>query len=136
MCRNRHRRTRRAAAVVELAIILPIIFLLIFGSIQACNLIFLKQSVTAAAYEGILVAVRPDATESQTEQRINAVFSARRITNGSIDITSPASSNFNDIRHGDQMSLTVTVPASENLFGPQFFVPSNNIAVTVTAYKQ
>ena len=44
------RQSRRAAAVVELAVCLPLLFTIFFGSIEACNVIFLKQAVTAAAY--------------------------------------------------------------------------------------
>ena len=57
-----HRRTtrsnRRGIAAVELAVCLPVIVLLVFGSIEASSFIFLKQSLNVSAYEGIREAIR------------------------------------------------------------------------------
>ena len=46
-------------AVVELAVCLPVLVLIIMGSIEACNLTFLKQKLTEAAYQGAMVATQP-----------------------------------------------------------------------------
>jgi len=41
---------KRGAAVVEFAILLPVFVLILFGSIEACSMIFLQQSLEMAAY--------------------------------------------------------------------------------------
>ena len=47
---------RAGIAVVEFAVCLPILVLVVFGSIEACNAIYLKQAATASAYEAVRVA--------------------------------------------------------------------------------
>ncbi len=46
------KRKRNGTATVELAVCLPLIVIIAFGSIEATNMIFLEQRLTAAAYEG------------------------------------------------------------------------------------
>jgi len=60
---------RRGMAVVEMAFCLPVIVLVIFGGIQAANLIFLKQAISEAAYEGALFGSKPEATQAETVSR-------------------------------------------------------------------
>jgi Flp pilus assembly protein TadG len=49
---TRTRKSRQAAATVELAICLPVVLTIAFGTIDICSVLFLKESLTIAAYEG------------------------------------------------------------------------------------
>ncbi len=129
------RRTRRAAAAIELAICLPLLFTIIFGSIEACNLIFLKQAVTAAAYEGALVAMRPHVEETEVTDRVNDILSARQITGTTITITVPGL-DFDDLWHGDQFTLTIQVPTAGNIPDPRLFGFPEEVSASITAEKQ
>ncbi len=71
---------RRAAAAVETALLMPLLVLLAFGSIELSNMVFLKQSLSIAAYEGARMATRPGATQSQADTRIREVLAARNVT--------------------------------------------------------
>ena len=51
---------RRGVAASELAVCLPVIVLLVLAMIEACTMIFLKQSLTVAAYEGVRTAIEPN----------------------------------------------------------------------------
>lgn len=59
---------------MELALCLPLLTLLVLGSIELRNFIFLKQSMTAAAYEASREAVRPTATDARTQAVADAIF--------------------------------------------------------------
>lgn len=132
----RRRDNRSGAAVTELAICLPVIFLLIFGSIQACNLVFLKQAVTAATYDTILVAMMPGATEADVDTRLNAIMAARNITGAVKVLEGKSSKPFANVQHGQELYLTVTVPTAPNIVGPAMFVGIPNIAVKLRCDKQ
>ena len=76
--------SRPGLATVELAICLPMLVLIVFGSIQATNLIYLQHATTAAAYEGMLELARPNATNASVETRIQQVLDAREVVNTQI----------------------------------------------------
>ena len=59
---NTSRRNRRGVAAAELAVCLPVIVMLVMATIEACSALFLKQSLTAAAYEGVRTALEESAT--------------------------------------------------------------------------
>jgi hypothetical protein len=77
---------RRAAAVTELAVCLPILTLVVFGSIQACNLIYLKHGCITAAYEGTLELAKPNATNSSIMTRAQQVLDARSVKSAQVRI--------------------------------------------------
>lgn len=58
--RRRRPADRRATAVVELAVCLPALVLLVIGTLECTSMIFLRQSLSIAAYEGVRVAIRSD----------------------------------------------------------------------------
>jgi Flp pilus assembly protein TadG len=78
---------RSGAAVVELAIALPILFFIVLATVEVCNGIFLKQSLSVMAYEGARVAVTPDAIKSDIEQQVAAFADARRVTINRVTVT-------------------------------------------------
>ncbi len=78
---------RRAVAAVETAITLPLLVLLVFGSIEIANSIFLAQTLSFASYEGAREAVRPGATVAQVNDRIAQIMLSRGIQNYSVSIT-------------------------------------------------
>ncbi len=51
------RQRRRGAACIEMAVIAPYLFLLVFGSIEFARMVMVKQSLTNAAREGCRTAV-------------------------------------------------------------------------------
>jgi Flp pilus assembly protein TadG len=62
--------SRRGAAAVEMAIILPLLAMMILGLMEY-GWVFLKVSqVNMAARQGVRVAVRPDATEADVDAAV------------------------------------------------------------------
>jgi Flp pilus assembly protein TadG len=126
--RSRRHKTRGVAAS-ELAVCLPIIVLLVIASIEACSAIFLKQSLTVAAYEGVRAAVEADATETNVKAVCNRVIADRRV-NGATVTVSP--SNISALSPGDYVNVTVTAPCSSNSLVPTSFYRGRSLSTTAS----
>ncbi len=50
---------RRGAAIVELALFLPVYFLVAMGTIETCRALYIRQSLKIAAYECARVGIIP-----------------------------------------------------------------------------
>lgn len=114
MTTNTTQPTRRGTATVELAVCLPMLALLVFGSIQACNLIYLKHALTSAAYEGTLELSRPDATSTSVTERVNQVLAMHDVVKPTITIT-PSGKAMTDLPQGSPVSIRVSANVNSNI---------------------
>lgn len=64
---------RRAAAAVEMAVVSPLLFAMLFGIIEYGWVFSVRQTLTTAAREGARLASLPGSSESQVQQRVNEV---------------------------------------------------------------
>ena len=98
-------------AVVELAVCLPAIVLLVVGSIEACSMVFVKQGLHIAAYEGIRRGILYDGTEDLVKSRCQQILNERRIKGATIELT-PAQPE--TVAQGNEITVRITVPVVEN----------------------
>jgi Flp pilus assembly protein TadG len=102
---------RRGAAAAEAAICLPVLLLIALGAIQAASMIFAKQALTAAAYEGARVAIGVDATPTEVEAACQHILTERGIVDSSITIDpiDPANAAV-----GSYITVSATAPSDSN----------------------
>lgn len=106
---------QRGAAAVEFAIILPLLVLLIFGTIEFSLLLFNKQVITNAAREGAragIVSVNPRPTNEEIKTVIRDYCGDQLITFGSgggLTIPDPSPSYETRSAGGFGTELRVTV---------------------------
>jgi Flp pilus assembly protein TadG len=110
---------RRGVAVTELAVCLPMLVLVVFGSIQACNLIYLKHGCVSAAYEGSLELAKGNASNSSVSSRAQQVLDARGIRSSQIRLV-PASEVASASR-GTPFTIEVTADVATNMSLSGFF---------------
>ena len=110
----KHKNKRLGAAIVEMAICLPVIVLLTFGTIELSSGLFLKQTLTSAAHEGALVGMRLDATEASIRERVELILELREVEDSNITIT-PSGSAFDDLESGDTFTIRIDKD-SQNAF--------------------
>jgi len=67
-------RRRRAAAVVEMAVVMPLLLALVFGIIEFGWVFMIRQTVVNAAREGCRTAVLQTATNEQVANRVRDVM--------------------------------------------------------------
>lgn len=133
--RTNNIRWRRGTAVTELAICLPVLALVIFGSIEACNVIFLKQTLVEAAYEGALIGSQPRATEAKIEDRVQAVLSARKIAGANVSVQGNGAS-FDALRAGELFTIHVDATVAGNVHVPIRFATFDTVESEVVGQKQ
>jgi Flp pilus assembly protein TadG len=108
---SRRRRNRRGLAAVEFTICLPVLALLVFGSIEATAFIFLKQSLHVAAYEGARTASRGSSTQAESDARARAILDSRDIRGATINfVTGDVAS----VQRGDPIIVEVAAPTNVN----------------------
>jgi hypothetical protein len=129
-------RDRSGTAVVELAVCIPVIFVIVFASIEACNMIALKQILSEASYDGALLALRPDADEAEILAGINTMLAARNVTPSNILIQGEGGSAFDSIGHGDMLTVRIEAETAGNVIGPQLFGMARTLSGASTAIKQ
>ncbi len=133
-CSHLRRRKRSAVATVELAICLPVLSLIVFGSIQATNLIFLQHATTAAVYEGTLEMAKANASNTSVEARIQQVLNARQVVDSTITIK-PTGTEISRIPPGTHVTLEVTADVRSNLSVFGFFAAPDHVTGRLVATR-
>lgn len=111
------RHSRSGATVVELAITLPVLFLVLFSSYELARANLLRHAARAAAYEGARVGILPGTSIDQIEKAANFVLGSVGVRAADIVVT-PA--NFQT--RTPVVRVDVRIDANRNLlFAPFFF---------------
>ncbi len=117
---------------MEAAVSLPLLVILVFGSIEIANAIFLKQSLNMAAYEAAKVITGPGDNNTLAATRCAEVLSVRKVTSHAMTI-SPAVTAAT--ARGTQITVTVTASSSNLSYGPVRFMAGRTIRSAVTMVR-
>jgi hypothetical protein len=115
-------------AAAELAVCLPVVVLLVIGTIEACSAIFLKQSLTVAAYEGVRTAVL-DSTPAAVQAACNQILTDRKIEGGRVTINPPSLAG---LQPGEYIDVTVSAPCDVNSLVPTTFYRGRTLSATAS----
>ena len=109
MKRSRTRPSRTGAAAVEFAIVAPIFFVLLIGSLEFGRLNVIRHTADQAAYEAARHAMVPGATVDEARQHANRMLRIVGTRGAQIDVQ-PADLG-PDV---DEITVTVDVPLNQN----------------------
>jgi Flp pilus assembly protein TadG len=121
---------RNGAVVTELAIISPLLVFLVMVTVSICNLIFLKQSLTVAAFEAARVAIIPGATAQDVELQAQQICQIRNVGNATVTIE-PA--DFQNQPYGNFISVTVSAPSHQTSVDLGFLNGTSSASVSLMA---
>ncbi len=124
---------RRGVAASELAVCLPVIVLLVLAMIEACTMIFLKQSLTVAAYEGVRTSLQQDASAAEIQAACQGVLRDRRVQAARVTIR-PA--DVASLAPGEYIEVTVSAPTDPNSVIPGSFLRGRTLSATATMMKE
>jgi Flp pilus assembly protein TadG len=105
------KRRRRGVAAVEFAVCLPIIVLIVLSTIEACSMIFLKQTLAIAAYQGARTAIVPGKTQTDVVAACTQILKDRNV-DGAVVTVKPK--DFENLDPGQYVDVTVTAPCNAN----------------------
>ena len=118
---------RTAIAVVELAICLPFITLITFGTLEACRAVYLRQNLTVVAYEGARIGILPGASQTALEAQCDMMLNDRGIKGYTVSVTPAISS----LSSGEMLNVTVSAKCNENSMVSNMFFQDKIISETV-----
>jgi Flp pilus assembly protein TadG len=102
---------RKGAALVEFAVCIPVILILVLGSMEATSAIFVRQALTTSAYEGIREAIRLGAQTDIALGRADSVLTARQIRSSQVRFE-PA--DISTAPRGSLIAIEVSAPYAAN----------------------
>ena len=105
--------------MVEFAITLPMLFLIIFGSIQIANALYTQQFLTEVCYQGALQGMSPFSDESSIEATMNDILNSRNISGAQIELTGlDGTTPFESLSSGSPFIASVTLSPTSTYGGP------------------
>ena len=104
-------RSRGGATTVELALVLPVLFLVVFSAFEFSRLNMLKHLADAAAYEGAREGIIIGATTADVQAKANAILAAGYVVNATV-ATSPGTIAENTA----EVQVDVTIPVANNFW--------------------
>lgn len=126
-------RERHGVAATEFAVCLPLIVVLLVGTLEASTIIFLKQSLSIAAYEGVRTAVTVGATETEIQDAATRILNQRRVADGTVTV-SPSPLAAQPVQ--TWITVDVSAPASSNSVVQGIFMSTYVVRAQATMMKE
>lgn len=132
----RSKNNRRAVATVELVICLPIVLTITIATIDLCSAMFLKETLTIAAYEGARAGAPKGGTDAQVISRVQRLLDERGIAYEPASVVSISGNSFDSADALEHVTVTVQVPAAGNLISATQFFRDATLQADVTMRKE
>jgi TadE-like protein len=126
---SRKCKSRDGAAIVEVALTLPLLILISLATLDTCKVMFVRQSAKIAAYECARVAIIPGATMELLESQCRAFLDPRGIKQYGLALSARSIAN---LRKGELLTVSVSVPAGANSLGASWFYRERNFVERVS----
>lgn len=100
--------TRRGAAVVEFAVVAPLLFALTLGMMEVSRMVMVKQLMVNASREGARLAVLPGSTKAEVIALVSQELTATSVNGVSVDVNpDPLAAGV-----GDPITVSLNVEAA------------------------
>lgn len=122
---GRHNR-RRGAAVVEMAVVAPVFFLMIVLIIEFGRMLMVQEVVTNASREGARRAIMESATPQEVQDLVDSYMSNASVSGGSMTMN-PAS--LDNLAFGQPITVTVSIPYSSVTWFPSDWFGLDSVTI-------
>lgn len=104
-----------------MAIVLPIMFLITFGTLETCEGIFMLQKIEIAAHEGARAAIKKQSSIEEVQTAVGQYLDARGVTYGDIGTVVTSDPSPDLAGELQPVRVTVTIPTEGNFRMPTSF---------------
>lgn len=123
---------RTGAAMVEFAIVVPLLFLFFFTAFEFCRVAMIRHTVDNAVYEGARLAIIPGGTSADATQEAQRILNSLGIDDANIVVTP---SNIDNTT--ENVTVQITVPLDSNSFVPtNTFVAGKDVIASLTMRRE
>jgi hypothetical protein len=133
--RSRKQHQRSGIASVEFALVLPALLALTLGTMDACSMLFLKETTVLAAYEGARAGVGRGRTNQDVVQRVTEFLDERNIRYDA-NVVQIEGRGFDEAETLENVTVTVVVPSVGNLLIPTRMFGDVDVSASVTMRKE
>lgn len=120
---------RDGAAIVEVALTLPILVLICLATIDTCRVLYVRQSAKLAAFECARVGIVPGVTRAQLDQLCKAFMANRSISQATLSLST---TELSTLTKGDLLTVKVSVPANSNALSSSWFYRGRTFSESVS----
>ena len=110
---------RRGAAVVEFAVVSPVLILFLLGIIECGRMVMVQQALTTAVREGARIAIVEGTSASTAEEAVESFLAAVGVHGTQISVSPNITSG---VAHGEPITVAVAVPFKEVSWLPNPFL--------------
>ncbi|MFO1019503.1 MAG: TadE/TadG family type IV pilus assembly protein [Planctomycetales bacterium] len=130
--RNQIARSKRNGAVtVELAMILPVIFTMVFGIFEFSRMNMIRNTSKNAAYKAARTAIVPGAQASTAISAASTLMQAIGVKNSTITVSpNPIPSNATSV------TVTIVTQMNGNMFFTPMFLKNKSYTATCTLNRE
>ena len=121
--------SRPGAALIELAICLPVFFLITMASIETCRMIYIRQSLKIAAYECARFGIVPGATSEVLQSQCDLILLGRNVRGYQFSCV-PADPR--SLEYGDLFKTSVQIAAQDSAIVGTWFYRNKVFTESVT----
>ena len=109
-------RVKDGAALIELAVCLPVFFLITMATIETCRMIYLRQSL--AAYETARLAIIPGVERKDLDTMCDVFLRGRKLQGYTLTLSEDPTQT----TYRDTITVSITIPAEKcALVGTWFY---------------
>lgn len=105
------RTTRSGVAAVEAALCIPLILILMLGTLEITSGLYLRESLSVCSFEACRTGTRRRSTAADVQARATEVLADRGVTGATVTITP---SSFDALSSLDQFTVAISAPTAGN----------------------
>jgi Flp pilus assembly protein TadG len=124
-------KARKGAAMVEFAIVAPILFLFFFAAFEFCRVNMIRHTADNAVYEGARVAIIPGATAAEAEAEARLILNSLGLNNVTVTVT-PGTIR----RDTEEVTVRAEIPLDQNSFIPASFTSGQSVDRELTMTRE
>lgn len=118
---------RRGAALVEFAMVFPILMLCFYGMIELSRVLLLQHTVDTASYEGARCAIVPGATSQDAIECASSLLTTAKLKNATVTVTPTIITESTPL-----VTVLVELPVRENAWMTPFWFTKGTVKSEVT----